>query len=373
MVMLGRSVCTCGRFKYCEPSQCNGRLQPKKRGAIDRRAGRFGILEPIPYHENTLDTVILQTEVKAITAKSIISTNQSPDIPWSKTVNPYIGCEHGCIYCYARPTHAYYNLSPGLDFELKLFVKTNADELLRAEFSKSSYRPTVIGLGTNTNAYQPIERKFEVTRRLLQVLEEFRHPVSVLTKNSLIKRDIDILQRLAQNNLVEVHFTLTSLQHELSRVLEPRASLPKARLDTIRRLSEASIPVKAMFSPVIPGINDQEMEAVMTAARTAGAACMGYILIRLPYEVRGLFFDWLEQHMPQLKTDVMKRIDECRTDFSKQFSFETRMTGEGLLAAQLLGQFQKYVQLLEFREINPDDLDHSLFTRRFGSPQLELF
>ena len=371
--MLSRSACTCGKFKYCEPSQCQGRPQPKKRGAADRRIGRFGQLEPISFHENNVDTAILQTEVKPITAKSIISTNQSPDIPWSKTVNPYIGCEHGCIYCYARPTHAYYNLSPGLDFESKLFVKTNADELLRTEFSKPAYRPTVIGLGTNTDAYQPIERKFEVTRRLLHVLEEFRHPVSVLTKNSLIERDIDILQRLAQNNLVEVHFTLTSLQHELSRILEPRASLPKARLDTIRRLSEAGIPVKAMFSPVIPGVNNQEMEAVMTAARSAGATCMGDILIRLPHEVRGLFSDWLEQHMPQFKTEVMKRIDECRADFSKQCSFETRMTGEGLLAAQLLGQFRHYFQQLGFREISPDDLDHSLFTRRFGSPQLELF
>jgi DNA repair photolyase len=371
--MLSRSACTCGKFKYCEPSQCKGRPQPKKRGSADRRTGRFGRLEPISFHENNLDSAILQTEVKPIIAKSIISTNQSPDIPWSKTVNPYIGCEHGCIYCYARPSHAYYNLSPGLDFESKLFVKTNADELLRTEFSKPAYRPAVIGLGTNTDAYQPIERKFEVTRQLLEVMETFQHPVSVLTKNSMIERDIDILQRLAKNNLVEVHFTLTSLQHELSRILEPRASLPKARLDTIRRLSEAGIPVKAMFSPVIPGVNDQEMEAVMTAARAAGATCMGYILIRLPHEVRGLFSDWLEQHMPQLKTEVMKRIDECRADFSKQFSFETRMTGEGLLAERLLGQFRHYFQQLGFREISPDDLDHTRFTRRFGSPQLELF
>jgi DNA repair photolyase len=373
MFMLSRTICTCGKFKYCEPLQCKGRPQPKKRGATDRRIGRFGRLEPILLDENHVDSAILQTDVKPIMAKSIISTNQSPDIPWSKTVNPYIGCEHGCIYCYARPTHAYYDLSPGLDFESKLFVKTNADELLRAELSKPAYRPTVIGLGTNTDAYQPIERKFEVTRRLLQVLEAFRHPVSVLTKNSLIERDIDILQRLAKNNLVEVHFTLTSLQHELSRMLEPRASLPKARLDTIKRLSEAGIPVKVMFSPVIPGINDHEMEAVMTAARTAGATCMGYILIRLPHEVRGLFSDWLEQHMPHLKNDVITRIDECRADFNKQFSFETRMAGEGLLASQLLSRFQLCFQQFGFRDISPEDLDHSLFTRRFGSPQLELF
>lgn len=370
---MSRNLCTCGQFKYCDPSRCKGRWQPKKRGAADRREGRFGLLEPIALKAHSSDAAILQTEVTPITAKSIVSTNQSPDIPWSKTVNPYIGCEHGCIYCYARPSHAYYNLSPGLDFESKLFVKTNADELLRTEFSKASYRPSVIGLGTNTDAYQPIERKFEVTRRLLEVIETFQHPVSVLTKNSLIERDIDILQRLARNNLVEVHFTLTSLQHELSRILEPRASLPKTRLETIKRLSDAGIPVKAMFSPVIPGINDQEMEAVMTAARAAGATCMGYILIRLPYEVRGLFADWLQQHMPHLKTDVMHRIDECRAGFSKQFSFDTRMTGEGLLAAQLLSQFRHHFKRLEFKEISPDDLDHSGFTRRFGSPQMELF
>lgn len=370
---MSRNICTCGQFKYCDPSRCKGRFLPKKRGATDRRTGRFGRLEPLHFHDISHESSVLQTEVKTITAKSIISTNQSPDIPWSKTINPYMGCEHGCIYCYARPTHAYYNLSPGLDFESKLFVKSNADELLRAEFSKTSYRPAVIGLGTNTDAYQPIERKHQVTRRLLQVIEEFRHPVSILTKNSLIERDIDILRKLAQNNLVEVHFTLTSLQHELSRILEPRASLPHARLDTIKRLSEAGIPVKAMFSPVIPGINDHEMTDVMTAARQAGATSMGYILIRLPHEVRGLFSDWLEQHLPHLKTVVMNRIDECRADFSKQFSFETRMTGEGLLAAQLLNQFRNHFQQLAFNNIKPDDLEHSLFTRQFGSPQLELF
>lgn len=368
-----RNICTCGQFKYCEPSRCKGRFYPKKRGAADRRTGRFGLLDPIDFHEKNHGATVLQTEVKAVTAKSIISTNQSPDIPWSKTVNPYIGCEHGCIYCYARPTHAYYNLSPGLDFESKLFVKTNADELLRAEFSKISYRPSAIGLGTNTDAYQPIERKYQITRRLLQVIDEFRHPVSILTKNSLIERDIDILQRLAKNNLVEVHFTLTSLQHNLSRILEPRASLPHSRLDTIKRLSDAGIPVKAMFSPVIPGINDHEMADVMAAAKVAGAVCMGYILIRLPHEVRGLFSDWLEQHLPHLKFDVLKRIDEYRADFRKQFSFETRMTGEGLLAAQLLSQFRHHFQQLRFQEIRPDDLDHSLFTRRFGALQLELF
>lgn len=371
--MMSRNICTCGQFKYCEPSKCKGRLLPKKRGASDRRTGRFGRLEPIDFQEKNQDTTILQTEVTAITAKSIISTNQSPDIPWSKTINPYMGCEHGCIYCYARPTHAYYNLSPGLDFESKLFVKSNADELLRVEFSKTSYRPAVIGLGTNTDAYQPIERKYEVTRRLLHIMEEFQHPVSVLTKNSLIERDIDILQRLAKKNLVEVHFTLTSLQHELSRILEPRASLPHSRLDTIKRLSDAGIPVKAMFSPVIPGINDHEMANVMSAARSAGAVCMGYILIRLPHEVRGLFSDWLEQHLPHLKVDVLKRIDACRSDFNKQFSFETRMTGEGLLATQLFSQFRQNFQQLGFQEISPDDLDHTVFTRRFGSPQLELF
>lgn len=366
---MSRAICTCGKFKYCEPSQCRGRFIPKKRGAADRRIGRFGKLDFL----DVTGQSVLQTTVQLITAKSIISTNQSPDIPWSKTINPYIGCEHGCIYCYARPTHAYYDLSPGLDFESKLFVKTNADELLRAEFSKPSYRVSTIGLGTNTDAYQPIERKYGMTRLLLQRMLEFRHPVSILTKNSLIERDIDILQKLAELNLVEVHFTLTSLQHELSRILEPRASLPHARLATIQRLSQAGIPVKAMFSPVIPGINDHEMDTIMHAARAAGAQSMGYILLRLPYEVRGLFADWLEQHLPHLKMDVMNRIDACRTDFNKQFSFETRMTGDGLLAAQLFNQFRQNFSLLAFREISPDGLNQTLFTRQFGALQMELF
>lgn len=371
--MMNRNMCTCGQFKYCEPSRCKGRWLAKKRGAADRRTGRFGRLESIPFHKMNQGSMVLQTEVNEVKAKSIISTNQSPDIPWSKTVNPYIGCEHGCIYCYARPSHAYYDLSPGLDFESKLFVKTNGDELLRAEFSKPSYRVSTIGLGTNTDAYQPIERKYQMTRRLLQIMLEFRHPVSVLTKNSLIERDIDILQNLAELNLIEVHFTLTSLQYELSRILEPRASLPHARLETIQRLSQAGIPVKAMFSPVIPGINDHEMESVMQAAKAEGAQSIGYILIRLPHEVRGLFIDWLEQHLPHLKTDVMDRIDGCRSDFNKQFSFETRMTGDGLLAAQLLHQFRQYFRQLTFRDISPDDLDQTLFTRQFGALQMELF
>lgn len=372
--MLNKKICSCGRFQYCNAANCQYGYAIKKRGSTGRPVGRFGklILENEP-EESSSEHRILQTRVQTTPAKSIISTNNSPDIPWSKTVNPYIGCEHGCIYCYARPTHAYYDLSPGLDFESRLFAKTNAAELLRYELSKPHYRPTTIGLGTNTDAYQPIERKYRITHDILKTLQEFQHPVSVLTKNSLILRDIDILTALAEEQLVEVHITLTSLNHQLSRILEPRASLPDARLETIRQLSAAGIPVKAMFSPVIPGINDQEMLSVMTAARQAGATCMGYILIRLPYEVRGLFADWLAEYFPKNQSEIMTRIDDYRDEGYRSFSFAARMIGEGKIAQEMHAQFQLFFQTLGFREITPAELNHTKFTRRYGSSQMELF
>lgn len=361
--------CQCGRFEYCIPQKCLLGLKIKKRGSSDRRLGRFGKLQDDLHQSNST----IQTQVNQLTAKSIISTNQSPDIPWSKTLNPYIGCEHGCVYCYARPTHAYYDLSPGLDFETKLFAKTNAADILRETLSHRRYVPTTIGLGTNTDCYQPIERRYQITRSVLSVLNDFRHPVSVLTKNSLIERDIDILQQLSAHNLVEVHFTITTLNNQLAKRLEPRASLPKERLATIEKLAAAGIPVQAMMSPVIPGLNDTEMETIMTAAKQAGATSMGYILLRLPYEVEGLFSDWLDANYPDKKAMILDTMASYRPEDSALDYFETRMNGSGDAAIKLETHFLHLFNQLNFTPLSSDDLDHTLFTRRFGAIQQELF
>jgi DNA repair photolyase len=361
--------CQCGRFAYCIPKLCRMKLKIKQRGSDDRRIGRFGHLIATDQQTGS----IIQTEVSEINARSIISTNQSPDIPWSQTINPYQGCEHGCIYCYARPSHAYHGLSPALDFETKLFAKINAPQLLRDRLSKTSYRPSTIGLGTNTDCYQPIERRYEITRGLLTVLREFKHPVSILTKNTLIERDIDILSTLAEDNLVEVHFTVTTLNTQLARQLEPRASLPQRRLETIEKLAQHGIPVKVMISPLIPGLNEEEIEAIMHSAKLAGAIGAGYILLRLPHEVEGLFTDWLQRYYPEQKQAILDGIAMCRPSHGRQDYFATRMQGSGAVAASVQARFLSLFTQLEFKNISPDDLDSTQFTRYFGAIQRELF
>lgn len=360
--------CQCGKFAYCIPRLCEIGRKVKRRGSSDRRVGRFGHLQ----QDNQQIGATVQTSVETITAKTIISSNQSPDIPWSKSINPYVGCEHGCVYCYARPSHAYHGLSPALDFETRLFAKVNAAQLLRESLSTTTYQPTTIGLGTNTDCYQPVERRYGITRDILSVLYEFRHPVSVLTKNSLIERDIDILAKLAVENLVEVHFSVTTLNSNLARQLEPRASLPKKRLLTIEKLASQGIPVKAMISPVIPGINDHELEAVMHSVKSAGAVAAGYILLRLPYEVEGLFSDWLQRYYPQQKQTVLEQVAACRPANRRDY-FATRMQGSGPLAADIGKRFAAQFSRLGFRDISPGDLNSELFTRRFGAIQRELF
>jgi len=281
----------------------------------------------------------IKTQVFNDASRSIISYNKSPDVPFDRSINPYRGCEHGCAYCFARPTHAYLDLSPGLDFETKIFTKPNAAELLREELGRPGYKVAPIALGVNTDAYQPIERKSGLTRQLLEVMLEHRHPVSIITKSSLIERDTDLLVALAEQGLLQVELSVTSLDHDLSRTLEPRAVSPTRRLETIHRLSEAGIPVGVLFAPVIPALNDNEMEAILTVVAEAGAIHAGYVMLRLPHEVSELFESWLRQHRPLKATYVMKLIREVCGGRNYRSDFGKRMTGTGTHAELIAQRF----------------------------------
>ena len=315
----------------------------KGRGATSGPPGRFETRDSTRVDDGwgTIEEELpeFKTTVTAERARSIISRNESPDIGFNQSINPYKGCEHGCIYCYARPTHAYLNLSPGLDFETKLFYKPNAAELLDQELRKPGYRVSNIALGANTDPSQPIERKLEVTRGILQVLARFRHPVGILTKGAMIERDLDLLADLARDRLVSVGITLTTLDPALKRTLEPRASSPQARLRVMRKLSAAGIPVRVMFSPVIPFINDAELERVLEAAAEAGASTASYVLLRLPYELKGLFREWLETHMPLKAAHVMSLINQSRGGKDYQAGFGSRMRGTGQFAELIAKRF----------------------------------
>ena len=306
----------------------------------------------------------LATSVAIDTSRSIIARNDSPDIPFEQSINPYRGCEHGCVYCFARPTHAYLGLSPGLDFETRLFAKTAAPELLRAELSKPGYRCKVIALGANTDPYQPIEREHRITRRVLEVLQEFEHPVGIVTKSALVQRDIDILAPMAKQGLASVAVSVTTLDRGLARRLEPRAPTPQRRLDTIRALSAAGIPVSVLSSPMIPALNDHELDAILAAAREAGAVGAGYILLRLPLELTGLFEEWLETHVPGKAKHVMSLIRQARDGKTYRAEFGTRMKGTGPYAELLRRRFEAACQRLGLNERRRAlQLDTSRFRR----------
>jgi DNA repair photolyase len=316
----------------------------------------------------------LKTHVTVEYAKSIISRNDSPDIPFTQSINPYRGCEHGCIYCYARPSHAYLNLSPGIDFETRLFAKVNAPELLRQELAKPSYQCEVISLGANTDPYQPIEREYKITRGILEVLSECEHPVGIVTKNAMIERDIDILAPMAQKNLVNVYISLNNLDHELARRLEPRCAAPARRLEAMRRLSAAGIPVGVLVAPVIPFLTDHQIEPVLEAANAAGARSAGYVLMRLPYEVKDLFRDWLETHYPLKAKHVMSRVHQMRDGRDNDPDFGSRMRGNGALADLLRQRFDIACERFGFNSGRRHRLlDTALFHRPRLSGQLPLF
>jgi len=312
------------------------------------------------------------TQVREERARSIISRNDSPDVGFSQSVNPYRGCEHGCAYCFARPSHAYLNLSPGLDFETRLFAKTNAAGRLRAEFARPSYRCSPIALGINTDAYQPIERRYRITRSLIEVMAGCRHPFSVVTKSALVVRDLDLLAPLAEQRLVTVYFSVTTLDNRLSARMEPRASAPHARLRAMRRLADAGVPVGVLVAPVIPMINDRELEAILEAAREAGARAAGYVLLRLPHELKDIWREWLQLHYPERAGHVMSLVRQMRGGKDYDSTFGRRMRGEGPFAELLAMRFSRAHRRLGFGRLPP--LETGLFRPpRPDSPQGELF
>src|SRR5262245_14947353 len=322
----------------------------KGRGALSNRDGRFARYG----HEPDLDALAAAaateedpeparppTNLRIDHARTIIARNQSPDIPFDQSINPYKGCEHGCIYCYARATHSYLDLSPGRDFETEIFYKPNAAELLRAELARRGYVVSPIAFGTNTDPYQPVEKQLKVTRALLELLLELKHPITIVTKGALILRDLDLLRAFAEQGLVAVHVSVTTLDDELKRRMEPRTAGPKQRLAMIRELAAAGIPTGVMAAPMIPALNDHELEGILEAAAANGAGNAGYVLLRLPHEVAPLFVEWLREHYPDRAEHVLSLLKQLRGGQLYDSEWGSRQRGFGPFAALLKARFQK--------------------------------
>jgi DNA repair photolyase len=307
------------------------------RGAADNPKNRFERLayEPDPEEASDPDAPLPRTQFFRDTTRTAIARNDSPDIGFDASINPYRGCEHGCIYCYARPTHEYLGFSPGLDFETKILVKTDAAKLLRRELSARRWTPQVLALSGVTDPYQPAERRLRVTRSVLEVIAEFRNPVSVITKNYLVTRDADLLGDLAAHEAAVVNLSITSLDEKLQRIMEPRTSIPARRLAAVEKLAAAGIPVRVMVAPVIPALNDHEIPAILRAAANAGARDASWVMLRLPHAVKDLFSDWLERHFPERREKVLGRIREMRDGQLNATGFGTRMRGTGPFAEQI--------------------------------------
>lgn len=310
-------------------SNPEGRFESTRSEAVDDGWGNLE--EPLPP---------LATTVRVDPSRSIISRNKSPDLPFDQSINPYKGCEHGCIYCYARPSHGYLNLSPGLDFETQLFYKPDAARLLEKELAAPGYRCSAITIGANTDPYQPIEREHRVTRSVIEVLSKYRHPFSIITKSAMIERDVDLLAEMAQHDLVTALVSITTLRNELKRTLEPRTASPAARLRAIRTLSSAGVPVRVMVAPVIPVLTDSELEHILEAAAEAGATGAGYVLLRLPYEVKDLFGEWLAHHEPLKAKHVLSRMEAMRGGRAYDSRWGVRQRGEGEYANLLSMRFK---------------------------------
>jgi DNA repair photolyase len=309
-------------------SNASGRYEPLARAAFD---DGWQSLEELPP---------FQTTVTVDDTRKVITKNDSPDLSFDRSINPYRGCEHGCIYCFARPTHAYLGFSPGLDFESRLFVKPNAPELLERELSAPGYVPRTIAIGTNTDPYQPIERRYQVMRRILEVLERAGHPVGIVTKSTLITRDIDILARMSKRNLAKVAISVTTLDAKLARTMEPRAPTPSRRLEALRQLVAAGIPTSALVAPIIPAINDADIERILDAVAAAGVQGAGYVLLRLPLEVRDLFREWLMANFPDRSQHVFSLIRQMRGGKDYDSTFGSRMKGEGPYAWMIGRRFE---------------------------------
>src|ERR1700738_4758316 len=303
------------------------------RGARSFKQGRFETVERESFDDGWTpeekEAHELKTTVTIEQARSILSHNDSPDVGFDRSINPYRGCEHGCIYCYARPSHAYLGLSPGFDFETRIFYKPNAAALLRDELRKKNYVCRPIALGSNTDPYQPAERKFGITRSILEVLRDFHHPVTIVTKGALVQRDIDILADMAREKLAVVTVSVTTLDRALARHMEPRAATPERRIETIAALAKAGVPTGVLAAPMIPALNDREMEAILARAREAGASVAGYTLLRLPLELKGLFKEWLEAHEPQKASHVLSLVAQCHGGKLYDSAWSKRMTGGG--------------------------------------------
>jgi len=354
----------------------------KLRGALSQIQGRFETEARSPFDDGWIDEEPIDKEFKTTVteerARSIIARNDSPDIPFEQSINPYRGCEHGCIYCYARPTHAYLELSPGLDFETRLFAKTNAAELLREELSKKGYRVKPLAFGTNTDCYQPIERRYKVMRGLLELLSACDHPLTIVTKSALIERDIDLLAPMAKKNLVKAFVSITTLDHRLARTLEPRAASPRRRVDALRALAAAGIPCGVMVAPLIPALTDKTLEAVLEEAAKAGATRAGWILLRLPNEVRPLFKEWLAAHQPQRAEHVISIIRQSRGGRENDPNFGSRMSGSGNFVELIGKRFDLACRRFglnseENHMASRRGLDCSLFRPPGGEGQMRLF
>ncbi len=328
-----------------------GRFEPAARLAIDDGWGSADA-EPPP----------LRTTLSLDSARRIVTYNESPDIPFDRSINPYRGCEHGCIYCFARPTHAWLGLSPGLDFESRLFWKPDAPELLAAELHDPKYRPATVALGANTDPYQPVERETGLTRRILAVLAEYRHPVGIVTKSNLVLRDIDILAPMAAEGLVRVAISVTTLDRDLARRMEPRAPTPARRLEAISGLAAAGIPVTVLAAPLIPALNDHEIEAILREAAGAGATAAGYVLLRLPLEIGDLFADWLAAQYPDRAARVTSLVRQTRGGALYQSEFGTRQTGDGAYAEQIARRFAMARKRFALGREHPE-LDATRFRR----------
>jgi len=368
-------IATMPKPSVIQPISRPPHLRTPARGALSNQAGRY---EPYT-HENAddgwdipEDERLLKTEVSIERPKSVLTRNSSPDLSFDRSINPYRGCEHGCIYCFARPTHAYLGLSPGLDFETRLIARPQAADVLRRELSARSYQPQTIAIGTNTDPYQPIERDHRVMRRILEVLAAFNHPVTIVTKGTLVERDIDILGPMGQAGLARVALSVTTMDPVLSRKLEPRAPLPKRRLKTIARLADAGCPVRVMAAPVIPGLSDADLEPILGASAEAGACFASWIMLRLPQEVSPLFREWLATHYPDRLNRVMSKVRDMHGGQDYRADWGKRMRGEGPYAAMIGQRFDLACKRLGLTKQAPP-LRTDLFAVPGRAQQLSLF
>lgn len=337
-------------------------------GDIDTCSESPGVKPSRGYIPIAAHSSVSQTSVTAEQARKLLSRNDSPDIPFDVAVNPYRGCEHGCVYCFARPTHAYLGYSPGLDFETRLVAKANAVEVLRAELARPGYRVSPINIGSATDVYQPIERQWKLTRGLLELLAQTRHPATIVTKNALIERDLDLLKSLAAQQLITVYVSITTLDVEMARSLEPRASAPWRRLQAVRALADAGVPVGVLVAPVIPFINDESLERILQQASQAGASYANYTVLRLPWEVKAVFQEWLTAHYPDRAQRVLHRIEDLRNGRLNDPDFGARMRGTGLWANLLRQRFNLAVRKLGLNVTRPQLVTHLFQAPRAVAP-----